>query len=73
VRRCGYALDREEITRGIMCVAAPIRDGEGDTGAAISVAFSAYVDKERGIAKEISGVFTRVTVQPEFDGRLKLF
>jgi DNA-binding IclR family transcriptional regulator len=56
VRRCGYALDREEITRGIMCVAAPIRNGEGDTVAAISVAFPAYIDKERGIAKEIEAV-----------------
>jgi DNA-binding IclR family transcriptional regulator len=56
VRRCGYALDREEITRGIMCVAAPIRNGEGNTVAAISVAFPAYIDKERGIAKEIGAL-----------------
>jgi DNA-binding IclR family transcriptional regulator len=56
VRRCGYALDREEITRGIMCVAAPIRNGEGVTVAAISVAFPAYIDKERGIAREIRAV-----------------
>ena len=56
VRRCGYALDREEITRGIMCVAAPIRNGEGDTVAAISAAFPAYIDRERGIAKEIEDV-----------------
>ncbi len=56
VRRCGYALDREEITRGIMCVAAPIWNGEGDTIAAISVAFPAYIDRERGVAKEIEAV-----------------
>jgi DNA-binding IclR family transcriptional regulator len=56
VQRCGYALDREEITRGILCVAAPIRNGEGDTVAAISVAFPAYIDKERGIAREIRAV-----------------
>ena len=56
VRRCGYALDREEITRGIMCVAAPIRNGEGDTVAAISVAFPAYIDNERGIAREVRAV-----------------
>jgi len=56
VRRCGYALDREEITRGILCVAAPIRNGEGHTVAAISVAFPAYIDKERGIAREIRAV-----------------
>ncbi len=56
VQRCGYALDREEITRGIVCVAAPIRNGEGETVAAISVAFPAYVSKERGIQAEIRAV-----------------
>jgi DNA-binding IclR family transcriptional regulator len=56
VRRCGYALDREEITRGIMCVAAPIRNGEGQTVAAISVAFPAYINAERGIKDEIRAV-----------------
>ncbi len=56
VRRYGYALDREEITRGIMCIAAPLKNGDEDTVAAISVAFPAYVDRERGIAKEIEAV-----------------
>jgi len=56
VQRSGYALDRQEITRGIMCVAAPIRSGDGATVAAISVAFPAYVDEERGIAQEIRAV-----------------
>ncbi|HYL80875.1 MAG TPA: IclR family transcriptional regulator [Candidatus Acidoferrum sp.] len=56
VRRCGYALDREEITRGIMCVAAPIRNGEGETVAAISVAFPAYIRGERGVRREIRAV-----------------
>jgi IclR family acetate operon transcriptional repressor len=56
VRRCGYALDREEITRGIVCVAAPIRNGEGDTVAAISIAFPAYINEERGIKGEIAAV-----------------
>ncbi len=56
VQQCGYALDREEITRGIMCVAAPIRNGEGETVAAISVAFPAYINRERGIQAEIRAV-----------------
>ncbi len=56
VRRCGYALDREEITRGIMCVAAPIRDGDGETVAAISVAFPAYISADRGLRGEIRAV-----------------
>ena len=53
VRRRGYALDREEITRGIVCVAAPIRNAEGDTVAAISVAFPAYISRERGMRGDI--------------------
>ena len=56
VRLSGYALDREEITRGIVCVAAPIRNGEGKTVAAISVAFPAYINEERGIQDEIRAV-----------------
>jgi DNA-binding IclR family transcriptional regulator len=55
-RRAGYALDREEITRGIMCVAAPIRNENGETIAAISVAFPAYLNRERGIKSEIRAV-----------------
>jgi DNA-binding IclR family transcriptional regulator len=56
VQRCGYALDRQEITRGIMCVAAPIRNGEGSTVGAISVAFPSSIDEERGIESEIQAV-----------------
>lgn len=56
VRRCGYAIDHEEITRGIMCAAAPVENREGEVLAAISVTFPAYIEKERGIAKEIEAV-----------------
>ncbi len=56
VRRCGFALDQQEITRGIMCVAAPVRNGEGRTVGAISVAFPAYLDQERGVKDEIEAV-----------------
>jgi len=55
-QRSGYALDRQEITRGIMCVAAPIRSGDGSTVGAISVAFPASIDEERGIESEILAV-----------------
>jgi DNA-binding IclR family transcriptional regulator len=78
VRRGGYALDREEITRGIMCVAAPIRNGEGDTVAAISIAFPAYIHAERGIRDEIRAVtgcaseVTRLLMgEPSGDGVLR--
>jgi DNA-binding IclR family transcriptional regulator len=56
VRRCGYALDQQEITRGIMCVAAPVKTREGETIAAISAAFPAYIEQERGIKDEIRAV-----------------
>ena len=56
IRRCGYAVDREEITRGIMCVAAPVQSDEGEIVAAVSATFPAYIDKERGIASEIQAV-----------------
>jgi DNA-binding IclR family transcriptional regulator len=56
VRRCGFALDQQEITRGIMCVAAPVRNREGRTVGAISVAFPAYLDQERGVKDEIDAV-----------------
>jgi DNA-binding IclR family transcriptional regulator len=56
VRRRGYAVDRQEITHGIMCVAAPIQGGDGRTVGAVSVAFPAHFDGERGIRKEIRAV-----------------
>jgi DNA-binding IclR family transcriptional regulator len=56
VRRCGYALDQQEITRGIMCVAAAVKSPEGKTIAAISAAFPAYIEQERGIKDEIRAV-----------------
>ncbi len=56
VRRCGYAVDQEEITRGIMCAAAPVENREGTVVAAISVTFPAYIERERGTAKEIEAV-----------------
>ncbi len=56
IRRDGYAIDHEEITRGIMCVAAPAGGHDGSIVAAISATFPAYIEKERGIAKEIEAV-----------------
>ncbi|MCA8907612.1 MAG: IclR family transcriptional regulator [Rhodospirillaceae bacterium] len=49
VREQGYALDREEITRGLMCVAAPITGfGEAVIGA-ISTTFPTYIAAEGGL------------------------
>lgn len=38
IREQGYALDNEEISEGLMCVAAPIRNYSGQVMAALSVA-----------------------------------
>ncbi|MEM8817563.1 MAG: IclR family transcriptional regulator, partial [Pseudomonadota bacterium] len=38
----GFAVDREEITRGLVCVAAPIRSVTGDVNAAMSCTFSSF-------------------------------
>jgi IclR family acetate operon transcriptional repressor len=48
IRRTGVALDREELTLGIRCLAAPILDLTGQACAAISItAPSATLDEER--------------------------
>jgi DNA-binding IclR family transcriptional regulator len=61
IRRSGFAVDHEEITRGIMCVAAPLAGRDGDLVAAISVTFPAYIEKERGITQEIEAVTRRAS------------
>jgi DNA-binding IclR family transcriptional regulator len=52
----GYAIDREEITRGLMCVAAPVVDARGQTVGAMSCTFPRYVFDDRGLDQEISAV-----------------
>ena len=52
----GYAIDNEEITRGIICVAGPILDFEQKILGAISVAFPAYLGQDRSIEPEISAI-----------------
>ncbi len=52
----GYAVDNEEITRGIMCVAGPILDFDQNILGAISIAFPAYLNQDRSIEPEISAI-----------------
>ncbi len=56
VREQGFALDCEEITRGIICIAAPVFGPHEDILCAISVTFPAYLAEERGIASDIEAV-----------------
>lgn len=52
----GYAIDREEITRGLVCVAAPVFGLDGGIAGAMSCTFPSYVLDERGIDAEIAAV-----------------
>ena len=54
VRESGYALDKEEITKGIMCVAAPVYGYDQELLGAVSIAFLAALEHERTIDKEIT-------------------
>jgi DNA-binding IclR family transcriptional regulator len=56
VRKEGFALDREEITRGVICVAAPIFGSPDDVVGAVSIAFPSYICSDRSIEAEIEAV-----------------
>lgn len=52
----GYAVDNEEITRGFVCVAAPVYDVAGNVAGAMSCTFPSYIRQEHGIQAEIDAV-----------------
>lgn len=56
VRSSGYAIDREEITRGLVCVAAPVYGIDGEIAGAMSCTFPSYILEERSIDAEIEAV-----------------
>lgn len=56
IRERGYALDNEEITRGILCLAAPIFGFDGGLAGAISITFPTYVEQDRSIEPEIAAI-----------------
>ena len=49
IRKQGYAIDREEITRGIICVAAPVTGVSGQVVCSLSAAFPTYVTRDKGL------------------------
>jgi len=56
IQQRGYALDNEEITRGIMCVAAPVFGFNREMICAISIAMPAYIKDDRALEPEIETV-----------------
>ena len=56
IRERGYAVDDEEITRGMICVAAPVRNPDGEVAGAMSCTFPTWIRDERGIESEIDAV-----------------
>ncbi|MGI9235991.1 MAG: IclR family transcriptional regulator [Woeseiaceae bacterium] len=51
-----FAVDDEEITRGFICVAAPVFGVDGEVAGAMSCTFPSYVRQERGMQAEIDAV-----------------
>jgi DNA-binding IclR family transcriptional regulator len=56
VKKSGYAVDWEEITRGILCVGAPVFGITGKIACAVSMAFPTYIYNDRGIDREIKAI-----------------
>ncbi len=71
IREQGYALDNEEITRGIVCVAAPVFSFDKSLVAAISIAFPAYIQSDRGITKEIESIKKYSTIISQSLGNIR--
>ena len=56
VRSDRYAIDDEEMTRGFVCVAAPIFGLDGSVAGAMSCTFPDYVRQEHGIKSQVDVV-----------------
>lgn len=50
----GFALDREEITRGLVCMAAPVWGPDGTLAGAMSCTVPSYLADERGLDRELA-------------------
>jgi len=56
IKADGYAVDDEEMTRGFICVAAPIFGLDGSVAGAMSCTFPTYVRQEQGIQAQVDAV-----------------
>lgn len=64
VKRCGYALDREEYQPGIRCVAAPVKNSQGRVIAAVGISspsFRITGKKEAEFIKELKETACRLS------------
>jgi DNA-binding IclR family transcriptional regulator len=56
VSAAGYAVDREEITRGLICIAAPVYGVDGNMAGAMSCTFPSYLFADKSMEPEIQSV-----------------
>lgn len=56
IRERGYALDDGEITRGFLCIAAPVFGPDGAAAGALSCTLPNYIRDEIGIENEVRAV-----------------
>lgn len=56
IRKQGYAIDNEEITRGLVCVAAPIIGIDGSVAGAMSCTVPTFVNDEQSVQTRILSV-----------------
>ena len=69
VRSQGFAEDNEEIIMGMYCLAAPLRNHEGQVEAAVSVSvplFRLTEEKKAHLLEEVTGTATAISVQLGF-------
>jgi DNA-binding IclR family transcriptional regulator len=59
VKSDGYAIDNEEMTRGLVCVAAPIFGIDGEIAGAMSCTVPTYLYDEQSLDKNIDAVRRR--------------
>ena len=69
IRKQGYALDNEGITRGILCLAAPVFGFDKRLSGAVSITFPSYVSNDRSIEPEIAAIKKYATLISRSLGR----
>ena len=67
IEQQGFAVDREEITRGLICIAAPIYDLQGNVGAAISSTVSSF-DVTPDMLDELAAIVCESARRASFAG-----